>query len=100
MIPQGFLNSLCFTEPSQRRSAAAIAIAVSMINLCSKGTGQMSADVPITKRILKILLPTMLPIAIPAFPRFAAVTDVTSSGREVPSATIVRPIKRSLIQFL
>lgn len=32
-----------------------------------------------------------------AFPFRAAVTDVTSSGSEVPSATIVSPINRSLI---
>ena len=49
------------------------------------------------KRILKILLPTILPIAIPALPRFAAVTEVTSSGSDVPKATIVKPINRSLI---
>ena len=57
----------------------------------------MSATVPITKSILKILLPTIFPIAIPAFPLRAAETDVTSSGRDVPNATIVSPIKRSLM---
>ena len=55
---------------------------VSTKNLLSKGTLQIREVVPITKRILKILLPTILPIAIPALPRFAAVTDVTSSGSE------------------
>ena len=48
-------------------------------------------------KMLKILLPTMLPIAISALPLLAATTDVTSSGRDVPSATIVRPINRSLM---
>ena len=67
---------------------------VSTKNLLSKGTLQIREVVPITKRILKILLPTILPIAIPALPRFAAVTDVTSSGSEVPKATIVKPINR------
>ena len=43
-----------------------------------------------------MLLPTMLPIAMSALPFLAAVTDVNSSGREVPRATIVRPIKVSL----
>ncbi len=65
---------------------------VSMINLRSNGTEQMSAAVPITNKILKILLPTIFPMAIPAFPFLAAVTDVTSSGSDVPNATIVRPI--------
>ena len=41
---------------------------VSMINLRSNGTEQMSAAVPITNKILKILLPTIFPMAIPAFP--------------------------------
>ena len=57
----------------------------------------MSAVVPITNKILKILLPTIFPMAIPVFPLLAAVTDVTSSGRDVPSATIVSPINHSLM---
>ncbi len=73
-----------------------IATTVSITNLLSNGTGQMRATVPTTKSILKILLPTIFPIAIPAFPLRAAETDVTSSGRDVPNATIVSPIKRSL----
>ena len=36
--------------------------------------------------------PTTLPIAIPGEPRTAPVTDTTSSGAEVPAATMVRPI--------
>ena len=68
---------------------------VSTKNLLSKGTLQIREVVPITKRILKILLPTILPIAIPALPRFAAVTDVTSSGSEVPKATIVNSFQNS-----
>ena len=51
---------------------------------------------PRTKRILKILLPTMLPTAISALPRSAAFVLVTSSGRLVPNATTVRPITLSL----
>ena len=37
----------------------------------------------------------MLPMAMSALPFRAAVTEVTSSGREVPRATMVRPMKRS-----
>ena len=36
--------------------------------------------------------PTTLPIAIPGEPCKAPVTETTSSGAEVPAATIVRPI--------
>ncbi len=54
------------------------------------------ALVPITNKILKIFEPTILPIAISAFPRLAAVTEVTNSGRDVPNATMVNPIIRSL----
>ena len=50
-----------------------------------------------TNKILKILLPTIFPMAIPAFPFLAAVTDVTSSGSDVPIKTIVSPISVWLI---
>ena len=58
----------------------------------SKGTGVINALDPTTNRILKIFDPMMFPIAISALPFLAAVTEVTSSGNEVPKATIVRPI--------
>lgn len=63
-----------------------------MIKLGSKGTGVISALAPTTNRILKILDPMMFPIAMSALPFFAAVTEVTSSGKDVPKATIVSPI--------
>jgi hypothetical protein len=85
--------------PAQSKIPLKIATALSIINLLSKGTVQIRAVVPITNKILKILLPTIFPIAIPTFPFLAAVTDVTSSGREVPKATIVSPINRSLYFF-
>jgi len=47
---------------------------------------------PNTRRILNILLPTILPIAISDCFFRDAITDVTSSGADVPKATIVRPI--------
>ena len=46
--------------------------------------------------ILNILLPTALPIAISYSPFLVAITDVTSSGKEVPRAIIVKLIIRSL----
>ena len=69
----------------------------STIKRVSNGTGIIKADVPTTNKILKIFDPTMFPIAISALPFFAADTLVTNSGKEVPKATIVSPIKRSLI---
>lgn len=46
--------------------------------------------------MLNKLEPTTLPRARPLSPFREAVTDVTSSGREVPIATIVKPINVSL----
>lgn len=61
-----------------------------------KRRGLTVAEHPNTRKILKMLLPITLPSAIAVFPLRAAVTDVASSGREVPIATIVRPITASL----
>ena len=63
-----------------------------MIKLGSKGTGVISALDPTTNKILKIFDPMMFPIAISALPFLAAVTEVTSSGKDVPKATMVSPI--------
>ena len=48
-----------------------------------------------TIQMLNILLPTMLPTRRSDSPFLAAVTVVTSSGREVPRATIVSEMMRS-----
>lgn len=64
-----------------------------MLPSCS---GVIVADAPRTRNILKILLPTTLPIAMPGFPFRAAATEVASSGREVPQATMVSPMTASL----
>ena len=47
-------------------------------------------------KILKILDPIILPIAIPLFFLMAATAEVMSSGKEVPIAMIVSPIIFSL----
>mgnify|MGYP007005792080 CR=1 FL=1 len=78
------------------RSAAKAAMAVSIKNALWKAIGVIAAVSPVTNKMLNILLPTMFPIAMPVFPLRAAVTDVTSSGSDVPKATIVRPIMRWL----
>ena len=69
-----------FRENSHRRSAAKAAIPVSIINAFLNATGVIAAVRPVTNRILKILLPTIFPIARPVLPRRAAVAEVTSSG--------------------
>ena len=47
---------------------------------------------PITVSRLKMLLPTTLPTAISRSPRRVATMDVANSGREVPMATMVKPM--------
>ena len=54
---------------------AKIIIIPSIIKLLLNGTGLMRADVPTTKTMLKMLLPTMLPIAISFLPFLDAVTE-------------------------
>ena len=48
-----------------------------------------------TMQILKILLPTILPTSRSLSPFLAAMMVVTSSGKDVPSAMMVREIIRS-----
>ena len=66
-----------------------ISITFSMINVI----GLIVAAIPSTNRILKILEPITLPSAISSSFLRAATTEVTSSGRLVPQATIVSPIR-------
>ena len=51
---------------------------------------------PITIQMLNILLPIILPITKSVSLRLAATIVVMSSGREVPNATIVKAIIRSV----
>ncbi len=80
----------------QSRNEERINMARSMI---SKLSGAMPPDIKTgranTTHILNILLPTMLPIRRSLSFLRAAATVVTSSGREVPIATIVRETIRS-----
>lgn len=57
--------------------------------------GLITADTPRIQNILKIFDPTIFPMAISFCPLRAATIEVTSSGSDVPTATIVRPITRS-----
>ncbi len=65
----------------------------------SKLVGEMEPEIATgrarTMQILKMLLPTMFPTKRSLSPFLAAVTVVTNSGREVPSATIVKETMRS-----
>ena len=85
------------TEKIYRRTAAKI------ITRKSRGVtpwiriGVTVAVVPRMKKILNRLLPTIFPTAISGSFFKAAATDVASSGREVPAATIVKPMKLSLM---
>ena len=59
--------------------------------------GIMTAVTPSIKRTLNMLEPTAFPIAMSALFFNDATTEVISSGRLVPIATTVSPIKASLI---
>lgn len=50
----------------------------------------------ITASMLNMLPPTILPTAISLSPWIVATTDVATSGKDVPAATIVSPIIRSM----
>jgi len=60
-----------------------------------RGIGDITAEIPSTKKTLKIFDPTMFPMAMSTFFFFAATTEVASSGREVPAETIVKAITLS-----
>ena len=68
---------------------------ISYIENISTLIGFILADIPKINIILNIFEPTTFPIAIPFSPFPVATKLVTSSGREVPTATIVSPIKVS-----
>ena len=53
------------------------------------------ADAPIIPKLLKILEPTTLPMAISEYPFLTATTDAAISGKDVPRAIIVRPMNTS-----
>ena len=55
-------------------------------------TGLIKAQIPIIKRIFKILLPITFPSTISALLETIDLTETANSGALVPKATIVRPI--------
>ena len=72
-------------------------IAMSIRFSVTNATGLIAPATPNTRRILKMLEPMTFPNAISTSFFLAATIDVTSSGRLVPSATIVSPIRFWLI---
>ncbi|MEM6655215.1 MAG: hypothetical protein AAF596_05370 [Planctomycetota bacterium] len=60
-------------------------------------SGATIDDMPSTPSTLRMLLPTTLPTARSRFPLRTAASDAASSGSEVPIATTVRPITRSVM---
>ncbi len=60
--------------------------------------GAKSAEAPRISRIFAILLPSTFPIVIPVAPLRLELTFTTSSGAEVPKATMVSPMIISEIQ--
>lgn len=81
---------------SHNSSAEAIITVKSRLLMPPIGKGEIVALHPNTKNILNRLLPITFPMAIPGFFFNAAVTEVASSGNEVPPATKVNPITDSL----
>jgi len=57
--------------------------------------GKIIDDTPRISKVLKMLLPTMLPIAMAVFPLMLAIILTKNSGADVPKATTVNPIARS-----
>ena len=70
-----------------------ISIIISIIFSDMNITGLIAPATPSTRSMLNILEPITFPSAISTSSFFAATIDVTSSGRLVPSATIVSPIR-------
>lgn len=81
---------------SQNRMEEPTSTAMSMLLMFPIGRGDRLALHPNTKNTLNRLLPMTLPMAIPGFFFKAAVTEVASSGKEVPPATSVSPMIESL----
>ena len=58
------------------------------------GNGYMAAEIPSINKMLAILLPITLPMAISEFPLKLETRFTKSSGVEVPKETMVNPITR------
>ena len=96
IAPIAFPRDLFFAATAQHTTVATITAAISIALLIMKPIGLIDDAIPSTNKMLNTLEPIALPSAISTSPLRAATKDVTSSGREVPRAIIVRPIILSL----
>ena len=62
---------------------------------CSTGIPAIAAGIPITRSMFRILAPMILPSPTFPYPFMIETTEVTSSGRDVPSAMKVTAITLS-----
>ena len=89
-----------FFKCRPKRNKSNVRNAVTGKSLCkineSTFIGQIIEETPITIKELKILDPTILPNARAVSPFLAAITEEASSGKDVPIATTVKPINKSL----
>ena len=86
------VNAVTYTSIADEMSIMKSAILNPMIS-----KGEIAEDNPIISNALKMQEPSALPSANWAFPFTAAIMQVTSSGKDVPTATIVSDITASLI---
>ena len=87
------VNSRTTVEPISMKIS--IILKLSGVTVPKRATGK-----PRTIQILKILLPIILPTRSPVSPRLAALMVVMSSGSEVPKATTVSEMMRSVIPMV
>jgi len=95
-IPPNLESRFLGKQKRIRAIREAKAIKVSILNASENGTGIIKLESPTTKRMLNKLLPIIFPIAMSQFFLKAAITEVKSSGKDVPKATIVKPMNLSL----
>ena len=84
------------TPNSHSKMPAVISTSRSICVMPCSERGVTVAEQPSTKKMLKRLLPTTLPMAISGFFFRAATMLVANSGSEVPPATMVKPMTASL----
>ena len=97
IIPS-FLSYLSWVLPNMKHKIVTPTInSTSISMLGSIGIRLIALLAPSTNKILKMFEPITLPITNWFSPFLKAVSDVTSSGQEVPIATMVKPTNVSLI---
>ena len=101
MAPSRRVMRLPFLATSQSNAEEPISMTMSKTSkLSGVMVPKIATGMPNTIQILKMLLPMILPTRSSFSPFFAAVMVVTSSGSDVPNATTVRAMIRSVIPML